>query len=197
MTELKELFGREAGSIVAPGHKHKINQGGAAIIMMNSHNRRPHLFSQPTKNKNIVVAACMSMEVGKEMVLLVSFYITPNTDERSRQEREGNLNDLQVALENLNRSFKDVGIVLAGDYNRIGIDRVGSIANICGLKLVFHCSATYDKGNHLDQIYTNLPFTVQEMVPLEGLKSTTDHNALIVRVNANGRGIELADTKLS
>ena len=41
-----------------------------------------------------------------------------------------------------------------------------------------------------------LPFTVHEIVPLEGIKEITNHNALIVRVGLSGKIIELADTKL-
>ena len=131
------------------------------------------------------------------MILLVSFYITPNTDEASKQIRERTLSDLQIAFENIRKSYKDVGIVLAGDQNKVGIDRVGSIASICGLNPVFLSSATHDKGNHLDQIHTNLPYTVHEMVSLSGRKEATDHNALIVRVGLSGRVIEHADIKLS
>ena len=35
------------------------------------------------------------------------------------------------------------------------------------------------------------------MVPLEGVKFTTNHTALIVRVNVSGRAVEFADTELS
>ena len=100
------------------------------------------------------------MEGGKEMVLLVSFYISPNSGEDAKLDRENTLNDLQTALEHIKLSFKDVGIVLAGDHNRIGIDRVGAISSSCRLQPVFYNSATHEKGNHLNQIYTNLPFTV-------------------------------------
>ena len=48
VTNLKELFGRDAGSVVGPGHKQRLSSGGAAILMVNSHYRRPHLFSQFT-----------------------------------------------------------------------------------------------------------------------------------------------------
>ena len=44
--ELQELLEKDAGSYAWPGHKKKVQAGGAAIIMLNSHHRRPHLFSQ-------------------------------------------------------------------------------------------------------------------------------------------------------
>ena len=62
VTELKEEFGRDAGSVVGPGYKQKASSWGAAIVMINSHNIRSHLFSQLTQNNNIAVAVCKSME---------------------------------------------------------------------------------------------------------------------------------------
>ena len=100
------------------------------------------------------------MEGGKEMVLLVSFYISPNSGEDAELDPENTLNDLQTALEHIKLSFKDVGIVLVGDHNKIGIDIIGAIASSCELQPVFLNSATHEKGNHLDQIYTNLLYTV-------------------------------------
>jgi len=37
---------------------------------------------------------CKSMEGGKDMILLVSFYITPSKDDVSKQDRETTLSDL-------------------------------------------------------------------------------------------------------
>lgn len=75
--DLKEFFWKDAGSIAGPAPKTVITAGGAAIIMVNSHPKRPHIFSEHSRNKNIAVATCQSNEGGKEKVMLISFYIPP------------------------------------------------------------------------------------------------------------------------
>lgn len=79
----------------------------------------------------------------------------------------------------------------------VGASKVNSIADLFDLHPVFESSATHNKSNHLDQIYTNLPFKVNEMVPIESVKDTTDHNPLLVRVCLSDKSIEQVQPRLT
>lgn len=79
----------------------------------------------------------------------------------------------------------------------VGASRVCSIASLFQLQPVLQSLTTHRQGNHLDQVFTNLKFTVNEIVPNESVEATTDHNPFLVRVCLSNRSIELTLPNLS
>ncbi len=53
--------------------------------------------------------------------------------------------------------------------------KINSLANHYNLQQIFEVSDSHEKGDDLDQVFTNLKFTVHEMITNESVKDTLYH----------------------
>jgi hypothetical protein len=78
-----------------------------------------------------------------------------------------------------------IGIIAGGDLNKIGLKELAPRMEQYGLKAIFGPRAvTHDRGNHLDEVYTNLKLKWKSIETTGGL---SDHYMLLCEVVVNPR----------
>ena len=84
----------------------------------------------------------------------------------------------------LNRIYfmdKDSLVVVAGDFNIVGMKKTKFLSNKFNLtKALRKDMATHRKGGNLDKIWTNLETTSIELI--QGLEEISDHSLIQVRL---------------
>ena len=66
-----------------------------------------------------------SQEDGKTgSFICIAVYINPGNSEQAKRARKSTLKELQNSLKALHEEFKDPPILIAGDFNKVGMDKL-------------------------------------------------------------------------
>ena len=125
--------------------------------------------------KNSIVWSQIKIE--DTPIHILGVYLTPTMNDEVKKSM--NMLDY-IIQERIFKNFQNSRIILAGDFN-FHLRNVRARLLKLGLQPVFDQSeATHNRGNQIDQIFTNIPVAGKDIVEMDPV--LTDHKQLLTKL---------------